>query len=67
MPKVRLNPRSEERSWQARSTLAGPALTALLLLAPAAVVPVPDEVRTAALAAVMNLAGLDHRYPPLQG
>ena len=47
--------------------LAGPALTALLLLAPAAVVPVPDEVRTAALAAVMNLAGLDHRYPPLQG
>jgi len=35
--------------------------------APAAVVAVLDDVCAAAVAAVMNLAGLDHRYPPLQG
>ena len=35
--------------------------------APAAVVAVLDDVWAAAVAAVMNLAGLDHRYPPLQG
>ena len=44
---------------------ARPALAAQVLLAPAAVVPVLDDGCTAALAAVMNLAGLDHRYPPL--
>ena len=47
--------------------LAGLALAAQVLLAPAVVVPILGDVCAAALAAVMNLAGLDHRYPPLQG
>jgi hypothetical protein len=41
--------------------LARPASAALVLLAPAAVAPVLDDVCAAASAAVMNLAGPNHR------
>ena len=47
--------------------LAHPAIAALVLLAPVAVAPAPDDVRAAALAAVMNLAGHDHCCPPWDG
>ena len=40
--------------------LARPASAALVLLAPAAVAPVLDDVCAAASAAVMNLAGPNH-------
>ena len=44
-----------------------PALVAQVLLAPAAVTAVPDDVLAAAVAATMDLIGHDHCCPPWDG
>ena len=79
MPKVRLSPRSEERFWQtSTSTLRSPLwCCGVTLLAPHSrrrycwlpqrLCPFLTRCALPPLAAVMNLAGLDHRCPPLQG